>query len=108
MATLTYQQSKVTGTTVTLAPATSGGDKVAPSASGIVLVRNGDTNPHTVTVVVPGNEYGQARPDVPVAIAAGAFAVLGPFPTDVGDPTDRLVHLTYDAVTSVTVAAIAI
>jgi hypothetical protein len=108
MATLPYQQSKVTGTAATFTAASAGGDKVAPSASGIVVVRNGDTNPHTVTVAVPGAEYGQNRPDVPVVIAAGASAFIGPFPADVGDPTDRLVHLTYDAVTAVTVAAVEI
>lgn len=108
MATLNYQQSKVTGTVVTFTAASAGGDKVAPGSGGVVLVKNGDTNPHTVTVAVPGNEYGQARPDVPVVVAAGATAVIGPFPTDVGDPTDRLVHLSYDAVTAVTIAAIQI
>lgn len=108
MATLNYQQAKVTGTAVTFAAATSGGDKVAPSTNSVVLVRNADTNPHTVTVAVPGNQYGQARPDVPVVVAAGTTAVIGPFPTDLGDPTDRLVHLTYDAVTAVSIAAVTV
>lgn len=108
MATLTYQQAKVTGTAVTFAAATSGGDKIAPNPGGVILVRNADTAAHTVTVVVPGQVYGQNRPDVPVVVAAGTTAVIGPFSADLDDLTDRLVHLTYDAVTAVTIAAVQI
>lgn len=106
MATLSYQQVKTTGTTVTFSAATSGGDAVKPNDRGLVLVKNGDSASHTVTVVTPGNdEYSQARPDVTVTVGASATAAIGPFPKDLAD-NNGLVQLTYSAVTSVTVAAV--
>jgi hypothetical protein len=109
MATLTYQQATATGATVTMAAASAGGDKVRPNPNGAVLVRNADASPHTVTVAVPGNtKYGQADPDITVTVAAGAFKLIGPLPQDLASSVDGLVALTYDGVTSVTVAAVAI
>lgn len=108
MATLAYQQSKIIGTELTFVAASAGGDKVAPADRGALLVRNGDASAKTVTVVTPGStKYAQADPDVAVVVAAGATAVIGPFPQDLGG-TDGLVSITYSAVTSVTVAAITV
>ena len=104
MANLTIQEGKVTGTALTMAAASGGGDTVP--VGGALLVRNGDASSKTVTVAVPGEKYGQARPDIEVVMAAGATALIGPFPPDLADDEDRLVHVTYSAVTSVTVAAI--
>lgn len=106
MADLSYQQSEITGIAVTFANAAAGGDTVAVNARGLLLVRNQDAAAKTVTVVVPGTKYGQALPDVPVAVDAGATAAIGPFPADLADPTTGRVHVTYSAVTSVTVAAV--
>lgn len=108
MATLAHQQSKAVGTTLTLGAASGGGDKIAVSSDTVLLVRNGGGGSIDVTIAVPGDEYGQARPDIVKAVAAGAFAVFGPFPADLADPDDRLVHISYSGVTSVTVAAIAV
>ena len=104
-----YQQAQVAGTAVDFTAADAAGDTVPPNSRGALMVRNGDTTAKTVTVVTPGNtRYGQADPDVPVTVAAGATALIGPFPQDLADPADGLVHVTYSAVTAVTVAAIAI
>lgn len=106
-ATLQYQSSKILGTAVTMAAATAGGDTVAPNDSGALLIKNGDSSAHNVTIAVPGNtKYGQPTPDVVVSVAAGATELIGPFPSDLADPSDGLVHISYAAVTSVTVAAI--
>ena len=106
MATLTYTTVSHLGATPTMAAASGGGDKIARHPSGVVVVRNGDASSKTVTVVVPGSAYGQARPDYTYVVTAGSTAFLGPFPDDLVDPTDGLVSLTYSAVTSVTVGAI--
>lgn len=108
MSLLAYQQAKPTGQAVTMQAASGGGDTIPVSANGALLVRNGDASQKTVTIVVPGEQYGQARPDIPVVVAAGATALIGPFPFDLADPVTRLVNVTYSAVTSVTVAAITI
>jgi hypothetical protein len=64
--------------------------------------------PITVTVLTPGNDkYGQARPDIAVAVpATTGERLIGPFPADLADPADGLVAITYSGVTSLTVAAV--
>lgn len=107
MATLSYQQSQILGLAVALTAASAGGDKVPTTERGALLVRNGDVAAKTVTVTTPGNDkYGQARPDIAITVAAGATALIGPFPSDLAG-SDGLVDITYSAVTSVTVAAVA-
>lgn len=107
MALLGYQKPKFAGTTVNFVAASSGGDKVPANGRGCVLVKNADASAKTVTIAVPGNtEYGQAKPDFTVTVPAGATVAIGPFPSDLKDDTDALVHLTYSAVTALTIAAI--
>lgn len=106
MATLTYTQVSYFGVSPTLAAASVGGDEIAVHASGCVIVHNADATATTVTVVVPGSKYGQARPDYTVSVAAGATAYIGPFVGDLADPITRRVGLTYSKVTSLTVGAI--
>lgn len=110
MATLAYRQATKLGIAATPAAADIAGDKVPVDSRGIVVFRNGDAASKTVTVATPGNdEYGQARPDYTVTVAAGQTAYIGPFSTDLGDAADnRLVALTYSAVTSCTVDAVRI
>lgn len=106
MATLTYQQSGVLGKTLTLAAASGGGDKVAPTERGGLLVRNAAVSSITVTIVTSGlDQYGLAIPDITFVVGAGATAVFGPFPKDLA-ATDGLVSITYSAVVTVTVAAV--
>lgn len=107
MATLTYQAAKTAGVTLTMNAASGGGDAVAAKDNGVLIVKNGDATSTTVTVVTPGNDkYGVARPDVTFSVAAGATAVLGPFPKDLVDPVTHLVGLTYSKVTALTVGAL--
>jgi hypothetical protein len=106
MAALTTQTATPEGTTLTMSAASGGGDTFVPGSSTCLLVRNGDASSKTVTVVVPGTKYGQANPDIPVVVAAGAIAILGPYSSDLVDPTDGQVDVTYSATTSVTVAAV--
>lgn len=105
MALISPQQTSIQGDEVTFAAANAGGDTLAPSTRGVLLVRNDDTVSHTATIVVPGNtKFAEPQPDVDVVVADATIASIGPFPRDLGDPADNLVDITYDAVTSVTVA----
>ncbi len=109
MALLTPQQAKPAGQVLTLAAAGAGGDTFKASRNVALEVRNGSGASITVTVDVPGNDaYGQARPDLAVAVAAAATSVIGPFPSDLEDPATGLCKVTYSAVTTVTVALIQI
>lgn len=104
MANLARQPISDTGTTLTFTAASAGGDKVKPVSGTAVVIRNGGGAGITATVVVPGVEYGQARPDIPVAVAAGADSYVH-IPPELAD-TNGDVSITYSAVTSVTVAAV--
>lgn len=109
MALKPYVQAKIGGATLAFTAATSGaGDTLAANGKGALIVLNGGGSAITVTVAVPGlTKYGAAQPDVTsISIAAGAYAVIGPFPNDLKDLTDGFVHVTYSTVTSVTVAAV--
>lgn len=110
MATLSFQKSSIAGAAVAMAAASAGGDKVAPNPRGALLVTNDSGASITVTVAVPGNtQFGQAQPDVPVAVPAGESRLIGPLTNELADFTvDGLVAVTYSATASVTVAAIAI
>ena len=103
MATLAAQPIQVTGTTPAFVAASAGGDACQPAAHQFLRVKNGDASSHTVTLAVPGSEYGQARPDVAVVVAAGADVSID-LPAELLDSTTGLISWTYDAVTSVTVA----
>lgn len=95
--------SGVPGTIPTWTNAAGGGDKLRP-VTGVLLVRNGSASSMTVSVPLPGTtRYGQALPDpTALTIAAGAFAVIGPFESDLTGP-DGFIDVTYSAVTTVTV-----
>lgn len=107
MALLSKQQSALAGAVITFGAAAGGGDTIKANERSILLVTNGDSSSHTVTIAIPGNtDFGQAQPDVAVVVAAGVTKAIGPFARGVNDPSDGLVHITYSAVTSVTVAHI--
>lgn len=107
MALLAVQNASIAGTLITYAAAAGGGDTFAVNDHAVLIVKNGGGSPITVTVAVPGNtKYGQAAPDVAVTVANATDKVIGPFPADLADPADFVVHVTYSAVTSVTVAVI--
>ncbi len=109
MALLTPQQAKITGTVVTYAAASAGGDTVRPGERTELRVRNGGTAAITVTIVTPNQtKYGQPDPDIPVAVAAGAEVAIGPIPSDLADPTSGAVGITYSAAAGVTVAAVSV
>jgi len=108
MALLTPQMSTPTGTVLTFAAASAGGDTFTPGSTSILLVRNSDASSKTVTVVTPGTIYGNAIPDIATTVAAGATTAIGPFLSDLVNTATGLIDITYSAVTSVTVAAVRI
>jgi len=62
----------------------------------------------TTTLVVPGNLYGQARPDVAYSIGTNSNRLIGPLTYDLADPTTGLITITHSATTAVTAAAISL
>lgn len=95
------------GLSPSLQACSSDGDTYAPSATTFLYVKNGDTAQHTVTVHTTATAYGQPISNVAVPIPAGTEMMFGPFdPGMVANPETTLATITYDAVTSMTVAAI--
>ena len=62
----------------------------------------------TTSLVVPGNAYGQARPDVAYSIGTNSNRLIGPLTADLADPTTGLITITHSVTTAVTAAAISL
>lgn len=112
MATLSVQEFAQDGLDATYDAADAGGDVVTNRGSLVLHVKNGDASSHTVTVTaqtttVEVSGYGVADlDDVVLAIPAGEERFLGPFPVKTFNDANQQIAITYDAVTSVTIAAI--
>lgn len=100
------------GLAIAAAAASAGGD-TAPNPDGKVFlyVKNAGAGGITVTVTpakptlaIPGQgQFTKATPAV--AVAAGAEALLGPFPPAIFNDGNGNLDITYSGVTSVEVAA---
>jgi hypothetical protein len=106
MALLAPQAIPVTGLTPSFAAASGGGDSCNPDDTVFLRVKNASGSSINVTIVTPQTLYGQAVPDVVVAVPATTGDVLIDLPASLADPSTGLVSWTYSAVTSVTVALI--
>lgn len=109
MALISPQAMAVTGTAPTFSAPTAT-DTLAPTDRGVYIVRTTGTAT-TVVMIVPGNdEFGQAKPDVSVSVAATAVHCI-PLTAFVraADSTTGLVSITHSgALTGVTSAYITI
>lgn len=105
MAALSTASVGLSGAAVTFTPATSGGDDCATGAGVVLLVKNDDTASHTVTLVTPGQVNGLAIDDRAITVAASTTTAI-PVTGDYRDKTTGRASITYDAVTSVSVAVV--
>ncbi|WP_405994962.1 hypothetical protein [Streptomyces sp. NBC_00986] len=105
MAALAAQVVPLTGVAVTFTAAAGGGDTCPTGAGVLLLVKNGDSGSHTVTLATPGTVNGLAIADRAIAVAAGAQVAI-PVTSDYRDPSTGRAAVTYDGVTSVTVAVV--
>lgn len=109
MAVLATQQVSRTGTTITLSAASSGGDKLTPGDHVALRVKNAGGTACNVTIATPPTYEGQAVADVTVTVAATTGDVLiGPLPASLFRGSDGFASISYDQVTSVTVAAVSV
>ncbi|WP_017972521.1 hypothetical protein [Actinopolyspora halophila] len=100
------QTSATSGLAVTYEAANVDGNSLVNNGRRIALVRNGDSNDHTVTMVTGGTVHGLEITDPTVTVTAGSDAILGPFPGVFTQSDSGEVHLDYDAVTSVEIAVV--
>jgi len=106
VALLNTQQVGITGTTPAYG-AVASSDTIIPDDRSFLIVKNASGSADTCTVVIPGTEYGQARPDVAVTVpATNGERWIGPFTADMADPATGLVTVTHSQTTSVTCALV--
>ncbi|MFF8980179.1 hypothetical protein ACF08A_25625 [Streptomyces cellulosae] len=105
MAALSTTVTPLTGGTVTYAAADAAGDTCQTGAGVLLLVKNDDTVDHAVTLVTPGTVNGLAIADRQVTVTAGTQVGI-PVTHDYRDPASGRAAITYDAVTSVSVAVV--
>ncbi|BCH32635.1 hypothetical protein MesoLjLc_45650 [Mesorhizobium sp. L-8-10] len=114
MADLTVQNlSDEDGGAVTFAAADVAGDKFVWDSRAAIVIKNDDVGSKTVTVTaaytaINDATYGElTRSNIVLAVAAGAVAVIPPVNVAFRNAADlNKVALTYDAVTSLSVAVI--
>lgn len=111
MATLVVQSIPRTGLEATYAAATSGGDEFPNDERTFFHIKNADAGDHTVTftaqktAVQMGGHGSVPIADIAVIVTAAEERMIAVPPASFNDGNGR-VQATYDAVTSVTVAAI--
>lgn len=109
MAVLTVQNAGFGGLAdVTFVAASGGGDSFVNNGRAILLVKNDDVSAKTVTINSQQLCSQGFDHDISVVVAAGDQAIIGTIPTGRFNDTTGSVLITYSAVTSVTVAAVAI
>src|SRR5215470_1560195 len=89
-----------------LLPADSGGDSCPTGGGVLLLVKNADSAAHTVTLATPQTVSGLAVADQTVTVPAGGTSAIPLIDKLYRDPETGLAAVTYDAVTSVTVAVV--
>lgn len=111
MALLTIQTVATTGLNPTYAAATAGGDQMINDDRTMLHVKNGGAGAVQVTItkvrqVVRKEGYGDiALSDIVVSVPAGAERMISAPPAAYAD-SNGLANISYDQVTSVTVAAL--
>lgn len=106
MATLTVQSYNRSGITPTYGAAASGGDEFVNTGVEFIHIKNGDASPKVLTIVTQNVSDGLAVADRTITVPATSEKMLGPFPISVYNDSAAKVQLTYDAVSSVTIAVI--
>lgn len=89
---------------------TAGGDAFVLNGTEVLLVKNGDTGSHTVTITSQRNNFGtqNTADDLVTIIAAGKIGRIGPLSASKFRDSNGLAQVTYDAVTSMTAKVVTV
>lgn len=86
--------------------AAGGGDEFANTGQEYLYVDNQDGTDTDVTFVTQATADSQAIGDRVVTVPAGERMLIGPFPTNIYNDGNDRVQVTYEKVTSLTVAVV--
>jgi hypothetical protein len=107
MALLASQTPTATGLNPTYATASASDTVRYVNNRMFAICKNTSGASNTVTVVVPGDRYGQPNPDISVVMATGSERWIGPLDKGMVDPTTGLITITNSAPgANVTVAVV--
>ena len=113
MATLAAQKITDLGIIETLTSATSTGDEFVNSGVEIVHVQNGHASAARVVTIatqvtnIHHQQFGSVvKSNVTKTVAAGQDAFIGPFKQGAFNDTNNKVQITYDGVTTLSVAVL--
>lgn len=108
MATIAKQTVVRTGLDATYAAAGAGGDVFANDGNNMFHVKNGGGGAAVVTITsqLSAVPAGAAKTDVVVSVPAAEERMIGPFPSASFNDGSGQVVVSYDQVTSVTIAVI--
>ena len=105
---LTIQTITNAGTIITPVDANVDGNYFINTGKSFLRVVNGSASPITVTVSSPTLCNQGSTHDLSITVAAGVTKDIGPFDYTRFSSSDSYVHVTYSAVTTVTVAAVSL
>lgn len=106
MAALSTQAITQSGIKPTFAAASAGGDTFTHGKKVYFYIKNDDASPHTATLVSQFSAVPSVGPvNLDIVVPAGEERVAGPFSDNFKDGNGD-VNITYDAVTSVSVAVL--
>lgn len=108
MAVLTVQNITIDGLEVSYSSAASGGDTAANNGRMFLEIVNAGASARTVTVASQKACNQGYTHDESVSVPASETRKMGPFLTNRFNNSDSAIEISYDAVTSLTVAAISL
>ena len=106
MAELSVQQIDIDGLDPSFPGADVGGDSFLNDGDTVLYVKNDDSAEHTVTLEIQKSVDFGSLTNPTVTVPAGEERIIGPFNREWFNDSDKYAHVSYDAVTSVTVAAL--
>lgn len=101
---LTAQRISSAGTELTMTAANVDGHSIPLRAGMILLVRNGDASPHTVTIPTPLTVDSLAVSEQVITVTNGEDRYIALGTKDAYRQADGTAYVNFDAVTSMTCA----
>ena len=91
---------------ITTEAADAAGNNWINSGDEYLLIKNGGGSPCVVTKEIQRTIDGAAAVDPTISVAAGDDTIIGPFPENDYNDANARMNVTYDQVTTVTVAVL--